>query len=186
MAILIPVNNVEEVVMQKSNLVGYILIGLALCLPSCQPRVDVDKERDAIKAVIEEEKNGYFDKSLERMAATWVQKSSSVKMFTSQEGELDLFGWAKINEQSKKEIAGMDPEVKNIHVDFSDFQFNIYQSSAWAIFKAKWNWTYKEEQQKLEQTRIMAFEKTDGKWKITLMAIYAVPTERTEVHKSAK
>jgi hypothetical protein len=129
-------NNVAEVVMQKLNFVVYVVIGLALCFSSCKPTVDVEKEKSAIRAVIEAEKQGYFDKSLERMAATWVQKSSSVKMFMSQKGEVDLFGWARISERSKEEIAAIDSNYTNIDLQFSDFQFNIYEGSAWAIFKA--------------------------------------------------
>jgi hypothetical protein len=169
--------------MQKLNFRVYVVIGLALFFSSCHHKVDIEKEKEAIKAVIEAEKQGYFDKNLEKMAATWVQKSSSVKMFMSQVGEVDLFGWAKISERSKEEIAAIDSSYRNIHLEFSDFQFNIYESSAWAIFKARWNWFYKEEQKKLEQTRIMAFEKVEGKWKITLMAIYAVPIEKEEAQK---
>ena len=169
--------------MQKSKFVVYAVIGLALLFSSCQREVDFAKEKEAIKAVMEAEKKGFFDKSLEEMAATWVQKPSSVKMFMTQEGEVDLFGWEKINEHSKAELAGMDPEYKNMNVEFSDFQFNIYENSAWTIFKARWNWTYKEEPGKAEQTRIMAFEKADGKWKATLMAIYAVPTKKEEAQK---
>jgi len=176
--------------MQKLNHSVYFVMGLALLFSSCQRKVDIDKEKEAIKAVMEAEKKGFFDKSLEEMAATWVQKPSSVKMFMTQEGEVDLFGWAKISEHSKAELAGMDPEYKNMNVEFSDFQFNIYENSAWTIFKARWDWTYKEEQKKAEQTRIMAFEKADGKWKATLMAIYNVPTvkeaEQSRTDKGSK
>ncbi len=164
--------------MQKSNFIVYVVIGLALLFSSCQRKVDIDKEKEAIRAVIEAEKKGFFDKSLEQMAATWVQKPSSVKMYMSQEGEMDLFGWVSINERSKQEIARIDSEYENVHLEFSDFQFNIYETNAWVIFKAKWDLTYKGESTLWEQTRIMAFEKVDREWKITLMAIYAVPTAK--------
>jgi len=164
--------------MLKSRWHVYIPVVLAL-LPSCQRQVNTEKEQQAIKAVIEAEKKGYFDKSLEEMAATWVQSPSSVKMFMSRDGEVDLFGWPRINDRSKQEIAGIDTQ-QNIRLEYSDFQFHIYPTSAWAVFKANWHWSRAGQEEQMQQTRIMAFEKVEGKWKITLMALYAVPSEKRE------
>ena len=137
----------------------------------------MEQEKDAIKALLEKEKQGYFAKDFGTIASTWVQKPSSVKLFMSARGEADFFGWAKISEGTKKELSEDYSDYKNRRVDFSDFQFNIYESNAWVIFKSTWNWSFKNEQQKVEQTRIMAFEKVNGEWKIKLMAIYEVPKE---------
>lgn len=153
-------------------------IALALFCPSCGRPVDVAKEQQAIRAVIEAEKKGYFDKNLEEMAATWAQRSSSVKMFLSRSGEVDLVGWPKINDQSKQEIAAPDSTYKDMRLEFSDYQFTVYETSAWAILKARWNWLHRGVAEQLQQTRVMAFEKMDGQWKITLMAIYNAPTGR--------
>ena len=172
--------------MKKLNHIVYFVIGPVLFFSSCQRKVDVEKEKEAIRALINTEKQGYFDKDLGKMASTWVQRPSSVKIFMSQNGETDLFGWAKISESSREEIAKIDSNYRNIRLEFSDFQFNVYESGAWAIFKAKWNWTYKEEQKAMEQTRIMAFEKVEEKWKTTLMAIYSVPVEKEETQKKTE
>jgi hypothetical protein len=172
--------------MQKLNLIVYFVIGLTLLFSSCQPKVDVEKEKAAIRAVIEDEKNGFFGKSFEKMAATWVQKATSVKMYMSQEGESDLFGWAKISEGDKENISKDYSDYSNIHLEFSDFQFHVYENSAWVIFKATWDWIYKDKPEKHEQTRIMAFEKVEGKWKTTLMAMYDVPSKKEEVQKNTE
>ena len=78
--------------------------------------------------------------NLEEMAATWAQDSSSVKVYRSRDGEVDLFGWSKMNDRSKQETAGIDT-VQNTRLEFSDYQFHIYETSAWAIFKARWRWS---------------------------------------------
>ena len=170
--------------MLKRNV--YSLVVLALFLPLCQRRVDTQKEEQAIRAVIEAEKKGFFDKSLEEMAATWVQKPSSVKMYMSRDGELDLFGWSKMDDQSKEGLARLDSTRTNIRLEFSDYQFHIYETSAWAIFKANWQWSRGGQEEHQQQTRIMAFEKVGGNWKITLMAIYNVPSEAPEGAAKAK
>lgn len=138
---------------------------------------DLEKDKEAIKAVLEKEKKGYFAKDFETIASTWVQEPSSVKLFMSAQGEAAFFGWAKISEGTRKELADDHSDYKDMRVEFSDFQFNIYESNAWVIFRSKWDWTSKNEHQKVEQTRIMAFERVRGEWKIKLMAIYNVPTE---------
>lgn len=151
---------------------------ISIAQTPAQPKSgNLEQEKDAIKAVLEKEKQGYFAKDFEIIASTWVQKPSSVKLFMSAQGETDFFGWAKISEGDKEGLAKDYSDYKNRRAEFSDFQFNIYGSNAWVIHKTRWNWTFKDEQQKLEQTRIMALEKINGEWKITLMAIYNVPTE---------
>ncbi len=172
--------------MARIHWFAYLVIGLAPFLSACQPRVDIEKEKDAIRAVLEEEKKGFFEKNSEKMAATWVQKPSSVKMYMGQNEELDMFGWAKISERDKADLAKGWSDYKDMHVDFSDFQFNLYEKNAWILFKARWGWTYKGEPGKLEQTRIMALEKIEGKWKITLMAIYQVPTQQQQAEETTQ
>jgi hypothetical protein len=172
--------------MKKLKYVVWCSICLALFFSSCQTKVDPEKEKEAIKAVLEQEKKAYFDKNFDMMAATWVQKPSSVKMYMMQEGETDLFGWIKISERDKQDISKERSEYKNIQLEFTDFQINVYETNAWAIFKAKWNWTYKDTPGRMEQTRIMAFEKVEGKWRIALMAIYNVPTEKEQAQKKTE
>jgi hypothetical protein len=168
--------------MKKHYVSMFIILSLAFLYSSTLLMAAID-EKDALKAateieaVLNKEKKGYFDKDFEVIASTWVQKASSVKIFMSAKGETYLNGWDKIAEFSKKELAADYSEYKNRSVEFSDFNYNIQEKTAWVIFKASWKWTYKGQLQTLRQTRINAFEKVDGKWKITLMAIYNVPTE---------
>jgi hypothetical protein len=85
-------------------------------------------------------------------------------VFLGQNAEIDMFGWTKISEGEKADIAQNWSEYEDIRVDCSDFQFNIYDTNAWILFKARWAWTHNGDPGKLEQTRIMALEKVDGKW----------------------
>jgi hypothetical protein len=176
-------NNSKELIMRKANCFVYLVISLTPFSALCQPKVDVEKEKDAIKAVLEEEKKGYFERNFDKIASTWVQKPSSVKMFMGEKGEYELFGWTKISESDKEGISKDWSDYKNMDVKYSDFQFSIYEESAWIVYKARWDWIFKDQPKKLEQTRIMAFEKVEGKWKITLMAIYNIPTEKQEAQK---
>jgi hypothetical protein len=40
-----------------------------------------------------------------------------------------------------------------MRVDYSDFRFNVYETTAWAIFKANWHWIYNNVPGRAEQKR---------------------------------
>jgi hypothetical protein len=57
-----------------------------IALSSCEEKIDIEKEKEAIKAVFEQEKDGFFAQDVDAIAETWIQESSSVKIFMSAEG----------------------------------------------------------------------------------------------------
>lgn len=142
---------------------------------SCQKKVDILAEQEAIKAVMEEEKKAFYNRDLEGLAASWIQEPSSIKLYLNKDGQTQLIGWDKIYADDKLYLETDTTDRKKIDIDFSDFHFNIYENNAWVMFKAIWKIPQDGKINIFEQTRISAFEKTDGKWKYTLMAIYNVP-----------
>ena len=72
----------------------------------CTGKIDIEKEKEAIKAVIEEEKNAYFSQDFVRMSATWIQKPSSIKLYMTENGPIEFLGWEKIAEHDKENILG--------------------------------------------------------------------------------
>jgi hypothetical protein len=160
----------------KTN--AFMLLSLLfLVCSSCKENVDVLKEQEAIKAVMEEEKNTFNNRNLEGIAATWIQKPSSIKIYMHKNGQTKLIGWDKIYEDDKEYLRTDTFDRKKFDIKFSDYQFNIYEKNAWVMFKAIWNIPQNDTTYIFEQTRISAFEKSDGKWKYTLMAIFNVPNE---------
>ena len=166
----------------KTNVIAFLTMTL-LISTSCQKKIDILKEQEAIKSVMEEEKNSFFNKDPERMAATWIQKPSSIKLYMMNTGQIQLIGWDKIYESDKKYMETDTLDRKNMKIIFSDYQFNIYENNAWVFFKATWNVPYNDSIVAFEQTRISAFEKSDGKWKYKLMAIYNIPPKEETVSK---
>jgi ketosteroid isomerase-like protein len=149
---------------------------------SCQKKIDKAKEEAAIKAVIEEEKSAFMERDFERMAATWIHSPSSTKIYMAKEGQKSFFGWDKIREMDKEGWTKDSSDRKKITLDFSDYQFNIYNECAWILCKATWSWNANSKPNTVKQNRILAFEKQDGKWKYTLMAIYNIPIEKDTVN----
>lgn len=153
----------------KANVI--MLLGMFLLASSCQQKVDVQKEEKAIKAVIEEELNAYVNKDLKRIGDTWAQKPTSIKLFMHGNGAVQLTGWDKIYESDKKSIETSTSDRTKYDIQFTDYQFNINGNNAWVLLNATWNVPQEDSVLRLEQKRVLAFEKSGGKWKYTLMAI---------------
>ena len=150
-----------------------------IALSSCEEKMDIEKEKEAIKAVFEQEKDGFFAQDLNAMAETWVQEPSSVKIFMSAEGQTKFEGWDAISKKSREEVADTTWDRKQFTVTFKDYQINILDDeSAWVMCNALWEGTYQGAPMKTVQTRIQVLEKTDGKWKFALMALYNQPQEK--------
>jgi hypothetical protein len=164
----------------KATLVTLMTL-LILVGTSCQKKIDKAKEEAAIKAVIEEEKSAFMERDFERMTATWIQNPSSVKLYMGKEGQTSYVGWDKIREMDKEGWAKDSSDRKKITLSFSDYQFNIYNECAWVLCNATWSWSVNDKPNTVKQSRILAFEKPDGKWKFSLMAIYALPGEEDTI-----
>jgi ketosteroid isomerase-like protein len=161
-----------------------LIILLLLCVFSCTPTVNVDKEKEAIKATIEEEKKAYFARDAAGMGETWVQDSTSRKIWFSANGLTEVDGWEMVNADNKKGTQSeMWDNVKDLKVDFSDYEFNIYGKTALVFCTTSWNGLYNGKPLTVKQKRILHFLKANGKWKYNLMTIYRIPDGNAEENK---
>ena len=114
---------------------------------SCQKKADIEKEKEAIKAVIEEETDAYIAGDFERQSETYVQDE------TSTEEGLERFGNYS-NPKNKK----------------TDYRIKVYNKSAWAIFNDDWDLDYQGESVNVIYLGVRFLEKVDGEWKIVYMS----------------
>ena len=171
-------NLISKYLLMKTRMLLLTAV-IFIALSSCEEKIDIEKEKEAIKAVFEQEKDGFFAQDLEAMAETWIQEPSSVKMYMSAEGQTKFEGWDAINKNSREEVADTTWDRKLFTVTFKDYQINILDDeSAWVMCNALWEGTYQGAPMTMVQTRIQVLEKTDGKWKFALMALYNQPQEK--------
>jgi len=171
-------NLISEYLQMKNRMLLLTAV-IFIALSSCEEKIDIEKEKEAIKAVFEQEKDGFFAQDLEAMAETWIQEPSSVKMYMSAEGQTKFEGWEAINKNSREEVADTTWDRKLVTVTFKDYQINILDDeSAWVMCNALWEGTNQGAPMQIVQTRIQVLEKTDGKWKFALMALYNQPQEK--------
>lgn len=159
--------------MKKILLALFVLSFLATT--SCQEKIDTAKEEAAIKAVFEEEKDAFFSQDAARMAETWIQEPSSVKIYMTDKGQTKSDGWSAISKHDQENIKDNSWDRKLVKLVFSDFQINVRNTNAWVMCAAKWDGIFRSDTLSSSQTRINILKKVSGKWKFELMAIYQIP-----------
>jgi len=125
-----------------------------------------DKEKEAIIQVITESTNAYRARDFNRIAATFVQDESVIKMGAAKGGYMFRTGWEDIG-SNYKNIFKNSPDPITRKLEKTNFKIKVYKESAWAVH---------DETQPLEngttakQIITHFLEKHDGKWKIVYMS----------------
>jgi hypothetical protein len=160
--------------MKKYALILFAFILLAGT--SCQEKIDVEKEKEAIKAVIEEETNAFYDEDFERLAATYVQDEPIIWLAAYNPGYDYFVGWEKIS-SGFKEYFESESELSTWKEVKKNYKIKVYKESAWAVFDDE---IYNSEGDLMGKSIGVRFlEKVNGQWKIVYVSM--VFTEPFEV-----
>jgi hypothetical protein len=159
--------------MMKKLLLPFVAFSLmaGVC---CQDESGIKKEKEAIKAVIHKEKMAYYEQDLARLDDSWLQESSSRKLFMTTHGITELAGWNKVH-QNNVEAAEREWDESAEPAKYSDFTINVYGNTALVLHDSDHKIKVEEEVSILEMRRILHLVKTDDEWKIDFMAMYFVP-----------
>lgn len=162
--------------MKKLLIIACSFLFAAFLFNACQPAVDIEKEKEAIIAVIDTEKNAYFERDISKIEAIWMQDSTSRKMYMTPEGLYYFNGWSEVYNHDKENAeSDMWNDMEDISVDFSNYEINIYNNTAVVLCNSRWTGKYKGEPIDMDQKRILHLVKVDGSWKFDLMAMYRIP-----------
>lgn len=146
---------------------------------SCKEKIDIEKEKEAIIAVNEEERNAYFDHDTIRLGAIWVQEPTSKRIFTSENSLTTLNGWTEIYTDYKDVEWWKDTE--DLFASFSNYEINLYDNTALVYHDIKWTGKYLGEEFVMKQKRIVHLVKIDGTWKFDFTAQLTIPAKKEEV-----
>jgi len=169
-------NLLKQKKMKKLVYVSLTVILLA-CL-SCQKKTDTEKEKTAIEAVIEQEKDAFFARDINMMAETWAQEPSSLKVYMNDKGYTKYEGWDAISKHDQSNLQDTSFDRKAVTLSFTNFQFDIMGNSAWGLFDAHWAGISNGDTIDSYQTRIVVLKKLDGEWKFTLMAMQSINPDK--------
>ena len=128
---------------------------------SCKEKIDFEKAKAAIMAVIEEETASYYASDFERWCATQIQDSTSTRIDASKYGFGINPGWDSIFSYLKPIIVNKKDTLKEVKTPIS---IKIYEESAWVVFD---NEVFDKKGEYNGKDLVTNFlEKHDGKWKI--------------------
>lgn len=142
---------------------------------SCQPKVNVEKETEAILAVLQEEAEGLKTMDKDRVYATHMQDSQETRMELGVYGYNIYEGWDDIESLLGDYMEGgehmtHDNSKENVIIKISG-------NSAWLTCDNVWSWTTEDGEDGFSNIQITFLEKVKGEWKISFSAYYNKPVE---------
>ena len=132
----------------------------------CQEKIDIEAEKEAIKAIIEEQTNAFIDRDFDRLAATHVKDETFIRLRASKSSYGYDVGWED-RSSILEELFKNNPVVTNKFKN-TNYKIKVYSESAWAVYDENW---YDSEGESLGMNINVRFlEKTDGEWKIVYLS----------------
>ncbi len=136
-----------------------------LAITACQPaqQIDIEQEKDAIKAVLEEETEAFFDGDMERLAATHVRDETNIRMTATRLGYTYHEGWDEVR-AFFQDYFDNELEPGDFYEVKKNYKIKVYGDAAWAVYDNE----YYNEDDELLSTSIHAqfLEKVNGQWKL--------------------
>ena len=166
--------------MKKTLLTLFAIILLAGT--ACQEKIDIEKEKEAIMAVIQEEGDAAAAMDMERLLAVHVQDNLDARLQTRENDYTIYAGWDEIKALFKiwEEIGWSVENPKNFK---ENVILKVTDGSAWLICDNIWKWTYEGEPGGMDNIEITFLEKIEGKWKISFTAYITKPEPEKEVEE---
>jgi ketosteroid isomerase-like protein len=157
-----------------------ILSCVVLLLYACKPKVDIEKETEAIKALIHNETQAFLRNDTAKVLSYYIQDDYQTRLSASCD-TVELYkGWKELSTFFKNNTAGMsNPE------NTKDFiQIKVTGDAAWAIYKDNWTYTLvatlpgiKKDTSITSYVNLlctMNLEKKLNEWKISSFSIYSL------------
>ena len=141
---------------------------------SCQETIDIEKEKEAIIKVVQEEADSFYDRDIDRFLGIWVQDETLSRIDVGKNGYGYVIGWEEI-EPTIRNFFENNPEPVTVNMIRTNYEIKVFKETAWATFNEQ-NGPDGRVQQKVE-----FLEKVEGEWKIGYIIIIGVSSYDEEV-----
>lgn len=150
---------------------------------SCQQKIGIEKEKEAILAVIHEEADATLAMDKERVFAVHVQDSMETRLELGIYGYRTYKGWdevgALLGDFLEGGLLGTDPVNAKENV-----VIKVTGNCAWFTCDNTWSWSVDGEPGGYSNIQIVFLEKIQGEWKISFSAFYSKPVPVTEFEEA--
>ena len=151
-----------------------ILFILAIALTGvtgCEQEINVDKERSAIIAVINQETDAYLERDYESVYATHVQDSLNMRLTAGPDSYVFLEGWAEVGKHmlGNETEDDLSPDL-HITVEKYNYRMKIYPVSAFVVCDQKWTSQYGDDVNEINSIQVRFLEKLEGEGRISFVS----------------
>jgi hypothetical protein len=166
--------------MKKSLFVVFAIIFLT-CI-SCKEKIDIEKEKEAVLKVLQEEGDGFTANDLKRVFATHLQDNTATRLEQGPDSYKIYKGWDEIKSLYESYIKGnsADSSYKNTQNLKGNIIIKVVGNSAWLICDNIWKYEYNNIAGEDTNIQIAFFEKINGVWKFSFNAFVQKPVPKTK------
>jgi len=143
------------------------------CTPPSE-EIDVAKEEEAIKALINKGQDLYLARDI---SESDLFLKEDYYTFVSNNGNFhnQIVGWDSIFVLIKRMAeADWRSDITNQKIEVKDFNIKVYDKVAWAVYYVQVTWENKGEPFDYSSVRTAFLEKVDDNWKIAFNSITAL------------
>jgi len=112
-----------------------LLTALLLTGTSCKEAFDIEREKAAIIAVIQDEKDGYTNMDMDQWSRNVLQDSSYTWLAASSETYIFNHGFSKQADQTREFWSGWDPDETRSKLEFKVLEMKVYPRTAWVVIQ---------------------------------------------------
>ncbi len=164
----------------KKYLISLIVL-VFLAGTSCEKKIDIEKEKEAIKAAIENETKLHLARDFAQHSKSFLRDESFVMLYAGKEDYKYYDGWENTS-TVYKEYYEDSPSPSTDKYQFINYKIKVYEESAWAVYDEIQHNSEGEFLGKNTSVRIL--EKVDGEWKIVYLSFVITTSYEEEVEES--
>jgi hypothetical protein len=153
-----PRSNPKITIIMKKHF--FILIAFSLVAGvSCEQKIDTEKEKEAIIALLQDEKDGFTNMDIDQWSRNVLQDSSYTWIGASSGQYWLSNGYSEHKEWIEKTWSNWDPNETRDRIDFEVLKTRITPDAAWVLIDVG------------NRIEALFLEKTENTWIISLQAI---------------
>jgi len=164
----------------KKNAVLLLVCLLFMTGVSCQKKVDVQKEKEAIMAVINAESETARIGDVAGLTSFYVQDEYNTRFMLGKESYQIITGWDELGPFLEQLRANAEIDASSISFTKENAVIKVMGNTAWVICDNNWKVMRGEVLTRSESIQITFLEKPEGEWKISFAAWIPKPVPAVE------
>ncbi|MFC2116526.1 hypothetical protein ACFLTU_08615 [Bacteroidota bacterium] len=143
---------------------------------SCEEKIDIEKEKAAIMAVIQAESEAARVGDYEGLISCYIQDEYNTRVGFNQTGYKVTTGWEQLDAIFKNyDVERTEEELNTWTVSKENPMIKLMDETAWVICDNVWEGSDEEGALRYEGLQITFLEKVDGEWKFSFAAWLSKP-----------